>query len=523
MTSTFSPTPPRDEWRDARLKKALENAPDAQARPGIATREAILRAAHNALPPVKDTPSPWWKRWLQGSYAQHRMPWNAAFVTILAAGCIGLLWTLNDPTSLLPPSDSGIIPAPRQETTAPGHAAPPMVEPPAITSLPHADASNAVSANTTVSTASPFDASKFDASQTDVSNSGKATVEEAKTGIATSAHTSERTDAKEHAPQPTATPQAEPDQRIEHLTRSPSSPMPPTSVSTTASNETRARSVQSTIASPAAQHQTARVSPPSGESADTISGAIESSTSTSEFSMDTSSPSYSLPAPAMATSSRASASNARSEPPTELSRIAQGQGSTFSIQADGDHVPPITSNVGSTFDSAGPQTPNALDGLLSGSLSSTADKIEDSTSMRAAAHGSSASSYDSMPITSPLDIVLRQWDAVSIRVTVNNVSSDTHYTRIQAAPLASLLQQMLSVTSNLIAHDAQQPRPVAVLTFFASGQPLGKLALFENPGPGWYFTPAPGAATTRILSGNLNNTQWHTLSTAIESLTHTAP
>ena len=60
----------QEEWRDARLKKALDSAPDADARPADAVREAILHKARlmagAAGAPAKPTPRAW--RWL-GSLA----------------------------------------------------------------------------------------------------------------------------------------------------------------------------------------------------------------------------------------------------------------------------------------------------------------------------------------------------------------------------------------------------------------------------------------------------------------------
>ncbi|MDY0748382.1 hypothetical protein SNE35_28040 [Paucibacter sp. R3-3] len=61
----------QEEWRDARLKKALDSAPDVDARPAEAVREAILHkarltAAAAAQPAVQRAPRVW--RWL-GSLA----------------------------------------------------------------------------------------------------------------------------------------------------------------------------------------------------------------------------------------------------------------------------------------------------------------------------------------------------------------------------------------------------------------------------------------------------------------------
>ena len=77
------------ELRDARLRKALEEAPDATLQPGQRTREAIQAAAHAAvLPP--------WRRWWN-SAGERRMPWTAALATIALATLITLTWEGREP------------------------------------------------------------------------------------------------------------------------------------------------------------------------------------------------------------------------------------------------------------------------------------------------------------------------------------------------------------------------------------------------------------------------------------------
>lgn len=81
--------------RDARLTRALEHAPDAHLRPDPASRAAVLAAARKAVEPVEQvTPAPGgWRAWLGlNRGGRHRMPWNAAFATILVAGFVTLLW-----------------------------------------------------------------------------------------------------------------------------------------------------------------------------------------------------------------------------------------------------------------------------------------------------------------------------------------------------------------------------------------------------------------------------------------------
>lgn len=83
--------------RDARLQKALENAPDAHERPPEAVRAAIGDFARRAVAPSiaasATTPVtvPWWRR-LGTSASGSRMPWNGAFATLLLAGVVTLIW-----------------------------------------------------------------------------------------------------------------------------------------------------------------------------------------------------------------------------------------------------------------------------------------------------------------------------------------------------------------------------------------------------------------------------------------------
>ena len=88
--------------RDARLVRALAHAPDVlePAQPGAELRNAILRAAHEAVdarqanpaaPRGRDWRATWSDLWgrVMGT---GRMPWSAALATMLLAGFITLLW-----------------------------------------------------------------------------------------------------------------------------------------------------------------------------------------------------------------------------------------------------------------------------------------------------------------------------------------------------------------------------------------------------------------------------------------------
>ncbi|MDN4590044.1 hypothetical protein DBA29_16230 [Xenophilus aerolatus] len=83
---------------DPVLRRMLDAAPDRDAAPHPATREAILRSAHNAVAPTtaarptpREAAPPWWRR-LWGGTPGSRMPWNAAFATVMVALFVTVLW-----------------------------------------------------------------------------------------------------------------------------------------------------------------------------------------------------------------------------------------------------------------------------------------------------------------------------------------------------------------------------------------------------------------------------------------------
>jgi hypothetical protein len=72
------------ELRDARLRKALHDAPDAQLQPPQRTRDAIRQAAHSAVQPA-------WRSWWRQA-GDRRLPWGAALATVALATLITVLW-----------------------------------------------------------------------------------------------------------------------------------------------------------------------------------------------------------------------------------------------------------------------------------------------------------------------------------------------------------------------------------------------------------------------------------------------
>ncbi|WP_156373227.1 hypothetical protein [Pseudorhodoferax sp. Leaf267] len=134
-TRTNDPT----HLRDARLRKALEHAPDAQAAAPAAVRAAILRQARQATAPTAAAPAaappaPWWKR-LPASLLGTRRPWNAALASVLLAGVVVGLWWDRE------------VPGPRPDAHTrdlPMAAPPPAAEAPAPPLTPPAPAPSSV-------------------------------------------------------------------------------------------------------------------------------------------------------------------------------------------------------------------------------------------------------------------------------------------------------------------------------------------------------------------------------------------
>lgn len=101
------------ELRDARLRKAMDEAPDATLQPQQRTREAIRAAAHGAVQPA-------WRRWWTRSGGSG-MPWTAALATIALATLVTVMWegrevpgarTEADVVATAPAPAAGPVPAP---------------------------------------------------------------------------------------------------------------------------------------------------------------------------------------------------------------------------------------------------------------------------------------------------------------------------------------------------------------------------------------------------------------------------
>lgn len=114
------------DLRDARLKKALDSAPDAQSRPDARTRQAIHARARAAV--ASTAQDSWWRRLLGPDH--RRMPWSAAFATVVMATLVTMLWQDREIPSARP--DAAPAPPQQQEPQPqqePAPAAKPAPEP----------------------------------------------------------------------------------------------------------------------------------------------------------------------------------------------------------------------------------------------------------------------------------------------------------------------------------------------------------------------------------------------------------
>ncbi|HVZ45542.1 MAG TPA: hypothetical protein VHA82_17155 [Ramlibacter sp.] len=124
-------------WRDARLRRALDAAPDADAVPGEAARHAIREAARRAIA-TKPAARSGWRRWWDEP--GQRMPWNAAFATVLLAVLVGVLWHGQEVPGVRPEAESA-RPAEKSTATASQERAdtgPPSVPPAVVAPAPSA-------------------------------------------------------------------------------------------------------------------------------------------------------------------------------------------------------------------------------------------------------------------------------------------------------------------------------------------------------------------------------------------------
>ncbi|VTU37396.1 hypothetical protein [Variovorax sp. PBL-E5] len=135
-----APTPEEDgPLQDDALRRALLHAPDHAAVPDWRLRKTILQKAHEAVAVSdavlleREEKRPWWRAggWTGGSGS--RMPWNAAFATVLLATLVTVLWQRESVPDARPDSERQVAAAPPR-TVAPSPAVPASASPAPATS-----------------------------------------------------------------------------------------------------------------------------------------------------------------------------------------------------------------------------------------------------------------------------------------------------------------------------------------------------------------------------------------------------
>lgn len=148
-----------NDLQDDALRRALAHAPDHTAVPHWRLRKAILERAHDAVAPFPATrmqepeTRPWWQR-VAGLGSGSRMPWNAAFATVLVATLVTVLWQREPVPGARPDGEARVAaqapavsappaptePAPQAESAPvlPSEPAAPVLEAPAAATAPPA-------------------------------------------------------------------------------------------------------------------------------------------------------------------------------------------------------------------------------------------------------------------------------------------------------------------------------------------------------------------------------------------------
>ena len=155
------------DLHDARLRRALDHAPDRDAVPAAHTREAILKMAHNlaaASAPAAGLAveaAPWWRRLFGGGSPRSRMPWNAAFATVLVATFVTVLWHREPVPDARLDGEAQVAGAPAPASAPPAQTA----EAPAVAAAPAPVAEPAATADMTPPAAQRSEAAR-DAKET---------------------------------------------------------------------------------------------------------------------------------------------------------------------------------------------------------------------------------------------------------------------------------------------------------------------------------------------------------------------
>lgn len=129
---------------DPLLQRALAHAPDHAVTPDAALSQSIRVLAHEAVAPSLPAgpvgaARPWWQRLLGiGGGAGSRMPWNAAFATVLVGVLVTVMWQRQpvpgaEPDAPMQERHAAPVPAQRPAAVAPESAPAPASPPPAAT------------------------------------------------------------------------------------------------------------------------------------------------------------------------------------------------------------------------------------------------------------------------------------------------------------------------------------------------------------------------------------------------------
>jgi hypothetical protein len=129
--------------RDPVLRRALDHAPDRDALPAPHTRDAIRKMAHNLATVPATAPvvaAPWWRRLFGGGETHARMPWNAAFATMLVAAFVTVLWHREPVPDARLDGEAGVASAPPAASAPAPAPVPPAPAPAPAPAQPAAEA-----------------------------------------------------------------------------------------------------------------------------------------------------------------------------------------------------------------------------------------------------------------------------------------------------------------------------------------------------------------------------------------------
>lgn len=511
-------TGPQHHWQDARLKKALEQAPDAQAKPAAATRDAILKAAHDAASPVLTTPppTPWWKRVLNALFGSSHMPWNAAFATLLVAGFIGLLWAINDPQQFLDEDDRRTASMPVPVNTLPAPMPQPAPQP-----VPQLAEPAAVPDQTEQSRLRQ---------EADISSSMEATTAELRVFSPPAHDTLSAAEAPPaaHMPRPAlesapavsiSAEKAEVEEKLAQampqppvVTASPRQPAPSDHLSITEDTVSERLTAQRTPVPTSSASSQAIALPATGRDTPAVTAA---GTSTSAARPETPAAPAMQPSPAptsaMGTDRLASVPAARQQSvPQQPSLNTDDRLATVAGSAVPSRSPaPIAatsplSNTQSAPPAPAAEPPPAPDAMLHPAPAAAASasgfpsrETVDSAPLTVTLTGRIFSSIDARAAMNQL---LSQWKGVDIHRPGNQTW--LHITKWQAPGLHRLLEQIIVSAQPLAIGFPDITEPVTVqLHFYAGRQPLGILSLHATF---WQFSPDSTNANSQPIYGKLD-------------------